>query len=54
MSRIILVLAMHRSGSSLVTKSLECLGVELGDRAEWYGEDNVSGFWEDLDILAIN
>ena len=54
MSRLILVLGMHRSGTSLVTKSLECLGVSLGDRADWSGPDNETGFHEDQDILAIN
>lgn len=48
------MLGMHRSGTSLVCKSLECLGVELGDRAEWSAPDNPQGFHEDLDILAIN
>jgi hypothetical protein len=54
MSRLIIVLGMHRSGSSLVTKSLECLGVSLGDRADWTAPDNPTGFHEDLDILAID
>ena len=54
MSHCIIVLGFHRSGTSLVTKSLECLGVSLGDRAKWSAPDNPSGFWEDLDILAIN
>ena len=54
MSRLIIVLGMHRSGSSLVTKGLECLGVSLGDRADWSAPDNPTGFHEDLDILAID
>jgi hypothetical protein len=52
--RIILVLGCHRSGTSLIAKSTECLGAELGVRANWNGPDNVSGFQEDLDVLAIN
>ena len=54
MSHLILVLGMHRSGTSVITKSLECLGVSLGDNAEWYGKDNEAGFWEDRDVLAID
>lgn len=54
MSRLILVLGMHRSGTSLIARSLQCLGVNLGERAEWTGPDNPSGFWEDQDILAID
>ena len=54
MSHVVLVLGMHRSGTSVITKSTECFGVSLGDRAEWYGPDNVFGFWEDLDILGLD
>lgn len=54
MTRLILVLGMHRSGTSLITKSLECMGVSLGDNADWSGPDNPQGFWEDRDILAID
>ena len=53
-SRIILILGPHRSGTSLVAKSMTCLGAALGERAEWYGPDNPSGFWEHQDVLAIN
>jgi hypothetical protein len=44
---------MHRSGTSLVTKSLEALGVELGPRSSWGGADNPN-FAEDLDVLALD
>lgn len=54
MTRIILVLGCHRSGTSLVAKSLTCLGAELGPRANWSGPDNPRGFHEHQDILAIN
>jgi hypothetical protein len=53
MSRVILVLGMHRSGTSLIARSLECLGVELGPRANWSGPDNPD-FAEDQDILGID
>lgn len=51
---LILVLGCHRSGTSLVARSLMCLGAELGPRAEWSGPDNPTGFWEDRDALEIN
>lgn len=54
MIRLILVLGCHRSGTSLAAKSLECLGVSLGNNAEWSGPDNPQGFHEDRDILALN
>ena len=54
MSRLILILGMHRSGTSAVAKSMECLGASLGPHAEWYGPDNPKGFWEDQDVWAFN
>lgn len=53
-SHLILCLGMHRSGTSVVARSLRCLGVDLGERAVWSGPDNESGFWEDQDALAID
>jgi hypothetical protein len=52
--RIILCLGMHRSGTSLIANSLECLGAELGPRAHWAGPDNPKSFGEDIDILSAN
>jgi GT2 family glycosyltransferase len=53
--RIIIVLGMHRSGTSALTRGLKVLGVELGDRLMPGVEgDNEKGFWEDLDINAFN
>ncbi len=54
MTHLVLVLGFHRSGTSLITKSLECLGVELGPLANWSAPDNPSGFWEDREILALD
>lgn len=54
MSRLVLVLGAHRSGTSLVARSLECLGVGLGPKAIWNGPDNPRGFFENRDVLAIN
>ena len=52
--RIIVVLGMHRSGTSAITRSLTALGVELGDRLMPAKPDNEKGFWEDLDLYALN
>lgn len=54
MSRLILVLGAHRSGTSLLTASLTSLGVELGDRLHPPKRENARGFHEDLDFLNIN
>lgn len=53
--RIIAVLGMHRSGTSAVARSLQVMGVELGDNLMPPMKDvNEKGFWEDLDISMLN
>jgi GT2 family glycosyltransferase len=53
--RIIVVLGMHRSGTSAVTRALTTLGVELGDKLlPPVPGDNDKGYWEDVDILQFN
>ncbi len=53
-SRLIVVLGMHRSGTSLVTKGLQVMGVILGEQLLVEASDNEKGFWEDRDVLALN
>ena len=53
--KLIVVLGMHRSGTSAITRSLRVLGVELGNQMHpGTLDDNAKGFWEDLDVLALN
>jgi GT2 family glycosyltransferase len=53
--RIVVVLGMHRSGTSLVTRGLQALGVDLGTKLMPPSEgNNDKGFWEDLDIHDLN
>ncbi|MHB8908670.1 MAG: glycosyltransferase [Syntrophales bacterium] len=53
--RLIVILGMHRSGTSAVARALQVLGVDLGDRLMPAKEDNnPKGFWEDVDINAFN
>lgn len=52
--RIIVVLGMHRSGTSVITRGLQVLGVSLGDRLLPAAADNPKGFWEDQDVNALN
>ncbi|MDD3813706.1 MAG: glycosyltransferase [Desulfocapsaceae bacterium] len=51
---IIVVLGMHRSGTSVMTRGLQALGVNLGDSFLPSKEDNQKGFWEDIDLNTIN
>lgn len=52
--RLIVVLGMHRSGTSAITRALKVLGVDLGDTLLPSQSDNEKGFWEDSDIYAFN
>ncbi|CAM3775117.1 Hyaluronan synthase [Vibrio aerogenes CECT 7868] len=52
--RVVVVLGMHRSGTSALTKALNVLGVSLSENLMPEGEFNPKGHWEDLDIVAIN
>lgn len=53
--KVIVVLGMHRSGTSVVTRSLQVMGVDLGDRLMPAHKDvNPKGFWEDLDFYHLD
>ncbi len=53
-NRVIVVLGMHRSGTSLVARALNLLGVELGEDLLPPGPDNPTGYWESQTIMDIN
>ncbi len=54
-SRVVVVLAMHRSGSSVMARGLKALDVDLGnDLLEASEGENDKGFWEDIDIFNLN
>jgi hypothetical protein len=52
----VIVLGMHRSGTSAVTAAVAALGVPLGDAADQMpaGEDNAAGFHESRSLSAFN
>jgi hypothetical protein len=50
----VLILGMHRSGTSAVTRTLNLLGVELGDNLLDPQPDNRNGFWEHHDAVQIH
>ncbi|MFW0758504.1 glycosyltransferase [Pseudomonas sp. H11T01] len=52
---IVVVLGMHRSGTSAITRALKVMGVELGaNLLPPMPGVNEKGFWEDADINALN
>ncbi len=53
--RLIVVIGMHRSGTSAITRGLIAMGVALGNNLMQAIEgDNDKGFWEDNDIYSFN
>lgn len=54
-NRLIVVLGMHRSGTSAITRGLQVMGVGLGDRLLPPMEGvNPKGFLEDADLKDLN
>ncbi|MGH7840764.1 MAG: sulfotransferase family protein [Candidatus Binataceae bacterium] len=53
-SRAVLVLGMHRSGTSAIARGLQMLGVYLGNDFLSPQPDNPTGYWEDRNIYEIN
>ena len=53
--KILIVLGMHRTGTSALTRGLQVLGVSLGDNLmPAFEGNNNKGFWEDLEIVSLN
>ena len=52
--RLIVVLGMHRSGSSAITKGLEVMGVNLGTHLMSADANNEKGYFEDIELNQLN
>ncbi len=53
--RLIVVLGMHRNGTSTITRGLQVMGVQLGDNLiPGIPGDNDKGFWEDAEFNILN
>lgn len=54
-SKVVVVLGMHRCGTSTLTRGLRTLGIELGDTLlPPVQNNNAKGFWEDSEINGLN
>jgi len=53
-SRAVLVVGMHRSGTSAVARGMAALGVYLGDEFLDAQPENPTGYWEDKGIVEID
>ncbi len=56
MKRIVLIMGMHRSGTSLLTRMLNCAGMDIGNTHSLIPPrpDNPNGFWEQSSILSLH
>jgi GT2 family glycosyltransferase len=53
--QLTVVLGMHRSGTSAITRALQVFGIRFGDRLMPAMEDNnEKGFWEDRDLHELS
>lgn len=53
--RLVVVLGVHRSGTSAITRSLKVMGVNLGNQLIPPIEgNNAKGFWEDIEVNTLN
>lgn len=50
----ILIVGMHRSGTSALAGVLGKLGIPLGDRLLEPADDNPKGYWEHQDVVAVH
>lgn len=53
-SRGVIVLGMHRSGTSVLSRALIALGVDFGGTFVDVEPDNPKGFFEDKDVNSLN
>ena len=51
---VVVVLGMHRSGTSALTKGLELFGVDLGQNLMKANAFNPKGYFEDFQLVQIN
>lgn len=51
---MLLVLGVHRSGTSVTARLLECLGAKNSDRLMEPSERNPRGYFEDIDVYNFN
>ena len=52
--KLLMILGMHRSGTSVLAGTCRLLGADLGARMMAAAGDNVMGFWEHDDIVRIH
>ena len=54
MDKLVLVLGMHRSGTSTLTGVLHRMGLPIGDNLMKPSKDNPKGYYENMDFYKVN
>lgn len=54
MSKVAIILGMHRSGTSLIANYIQKLGIDIGERLLEKHDSNKDGHFEDLDFLEFH
>lgn len=54
MKKAFIILGMHRSGTSVLTRIVNLLGATVGDNLMQGNQANPKGYWEHLDIVNIH
>ncbi len=54
MKKLIVILGMHRSGTSLLSRAMTIFGASHGDNLLKATKNNKKGHWEDMDIMLLN
>jgi len=52
--KVLVIVGMHRSGTSLITNWLEKCGLQVGERLELPARSNVDGHFEDIEFKNIH
>jgi hypothetical protein len=52
--RALFIIGAGRSGTSALTRGIQCLGVDLGNRFKHATRKNPTGFFEDAELLALS
>ena len=53
-SIVVPILGMHRSGTSMLTHALHCMGLALGEPLMAASDDNPSGYWENEFFVQVD
>ncbi|WP_196137737.1 sulfotransferase family protein [Aliikangiella sp. G2MR2-5] len=53
-SKVVLLIGMHRSGTSMLMAGLNSCGLEVGENLMGAGKGNPKGHWEDMDFVSLN